>query len=145
MNCGESDLTRYLAVDLGDKRTGLATGDMETGFIAPLEVVFESNLDALRTTIIERARAFEATALVVGLPLNMDDTEGPRAKSTRAFGDALSAASGLPVHYQDERLTSFEADSQLAGSGRTRRQKKQLADALAAVAILRDFVETNPA
>jgi putative Holliday junction resolvase len=70
----------------------------------------------------------------------MDGTEGPRATLVRAFGDALAASAGVPVHYQDERLTSFAAEEKLARSGRTHAGKKRTRDAFAAAEILRDFL-----
>jgi putative holliday junction resolvase len=131
---------RYLAIDLGDKRTGLAIGDDGTGFVAPLEV-----LDVPRPRIvdalIEAIDRHGPGALVIGLPLNMDGTDGPQATSARAVGEALALRSGLPVQYHDERLSSFAAEEHLKGSGRTRRQKRQLRDALAAAEILRDFLD----
>lgn len=133
---------RYLAIDLGDKRTGIAVGDDETGLVSPERVLEipvaqrERILDALATA----ADDYAAHALVMGLPLNMDDTEGPRAKGVRALGEALAERTGLAVHYQDERLTSAEADWSMAQSGMTHAQKKRLRDALAAAAILRDFL-----
>jgi len=87
--------------------------------------------------VIERERP---DALVLGLPVNMDDTEGPAAARVRAFGAELAATTNIPVHFQDERLTSFAAEQHLSGSGRTRGAKKRLRDALAAAEILREFL-----
>ncbi|RMH25769.1 MAG: Holliday junction resolvase RuvX [Planctomycetota bacterium] len=129
---------RYLAIDLGDVRTGLAVGDDETRLATPAGVV-EASGDRLVEAIERTAADHGVGAVVVGLPLNMDGTEGPRARATRAFGGALGARLGLPVHYADERLTSAEAGWRLAGSGLTRGQKKNRRDAVAAAAILRSF------
>lgn len=85
----------------------------------------------------------EQGELVMGLPLNMDGTEGKRAKIVRSFGDRLALRTGRTVHMQDERLTSAEANWQMAGSGMTHKQKKEKRDALAAAAILRDFLESR--
>lgn len=130
-------MTRFLAVDLGDRRTGLAVGDDETGFVAPLEVLEIPRGPALLAAVAERVRGHDADVVVVGLPLNMDDSEGPRAKISRAFAAELGEAAGRPVELVDERLTSFEAESQLAGRGHTRRQKKRRLDAVAAAELLR--------
>lgn len=137
---------RFLALDLGDKRTGLATGDAVTRLASPLEVVElpmtgpdhgERLLDALARIIAEE----RPDAIVVGLPLNMDDgSEGAAAVKVRAFADRLARRAGLPVHFQDERLTTADADWSMAQSGLTRAQKKARRDALAAAAILRDFL-----
>ena len=78
--------------------------------------------------------------LVLGLPMNMDGTEGKAATKARAFGAALTQRTGRAVHFQDERLTSADADWSMARSGMTHKEKKQRRDALAAAAILRDFL-----
>lgn len=145
---------RYLAIDLGDKRTGLAVGDSITAIAAPLDVVEvsiadragEALLDALVLAIHAQFSPHARFELVMGLPLNMDGSEGPRAKLVRAFSDRLAARLDRPrtIHFQDERLTSADADWQLARSGRTHKQKKQTRDALAAAAILRDFLAALP-
>lgn len=139
---------RYLCIDLGDKRTGLAVGDAVTGLASPagvLEVPVGANAGAeLQRAIVKAIHQHGPGALVLGLPLNMDDTEGPRAKLVRAWGVRIGTLTGLKVHYQDERLTSADADWQMARSGLTRGQKKAKRDALAAATILRDFLSTIP-
>lgn len=131
---------RYLSIDLGDKRTGVAAGDSITRIVQPVEVVSVPRgpalLDALVKLIVEHA----PDELVLGMPYNMDGTEGPRALATRAFAQTLAARSNLQVHLQDERLTSFAAEQRLNRSGRTHGQKKQLRDALAACTLLEDFL-----
>ena len=131
---------RILAVDLGDKRTGLAVGDQETGTVMPVSVLEVPRGPLLVEAILELIREHEPTGLLVGLPLNMDGSEGDRAKLCRAFGETLQAASGVTVSYQDERLSSDEANRRMAGSGRTHGAKKRLRDALAACVILEDFL-----
>jgi putative holliday junction resolvase len=139
---------RYLAVDLGDARTGLAVGDDLTRIVSPLDVVEcptalcggEALLDLIVKALDRVASPRAACEIVVGLPMNMDGTEGPRAKIVRAFADRLAARTGRRVHLQDERLTSSDADWSMARSGLTRKEKKQRRDALAAAAILRDFL-----
>lgn len=132
---------RYLAIDLGDQRTGLALGDDETGLISPLDVIAVPRGEALLTALIKAIDQQRPGALIMGLPINMDGTEGPAAKASREFGALLHQRSGLSVIYQDERLTSYAADQQMAQTGRTHRQKKKLRDALAAAEILRDFLD----
>ena len=132
---------RYLAIDLGDKRTGLAAGDDVTGLVSPVAVIEIRRGDALIDALLKEIDAQGSDAIVIGLPLNMDGTEGETAKAARQFGEALEARTGKPVHYQDERLTSYAADQQMAQSGRTHKQKKELRDALAAAEILRDFLD----
>lgn len=133
---------RYLAVDLGDKRTGLAVGDDHSQMVAPLKVIHGPPGNLLQA-IGDAAREADADAIVLGLPVNMDGSEGPAAKKIRAFGEQLAHATDLPIHYQDERLTSYAADQRMARTGRTHKQKKSIRDALAAAEFLRDFLESN--
>lgn len=134
---------RYLALDIGDKRTGVAAGDDVVRLVQPLEVLNAPRgpalLDALAKVVCEHA----PDAIVVGLPLNMDDSEGPAASAMRAFARAIESRFGLPVILQDERLSSAEADARMSGSGRTHGQKRALRDALAAAAILEEFLRSR--
>ncbi len=132
---------RYLAIDLGDKRTGLAVGDDETRIASPIGVI-EAPMatgDRLLDAIARSADEHGPDAVVVGLPLNMDGTEGPRSALVRAFGERIGARLGLPVEFEDERLSSAEADWSMARTGLTRGQKKSRRDSMAAAAILRTF------
>src|SRR5262245_17523600 len=133
---------RYLAIDLGEKRTGLAVGDSQTRLVSPLgvlEIPAASNggqalLDALATAAEEQLGPASGRAggrIIIGLPLNMDGTEGPRAASVRAFAARISGRVGHPVLFQDERLSSADADWAMSRSGLTRKQKKVRRDALA--------------
>lgn len=146
---------RYVALDLGDKRTGVAVGDSITGLAAPVDVIqvpIAQNgggtlLHAIVKAVEEqigpapRAGGFGARGeIVMGLPLNMDGTEGPRAKLVREFAARVQQETGRIVHVQDERLTSVAADWSLARTGMTHKQKKERRDALAAAAILQDFL-----
>jgi putative Holliday junction resolvase len=143
---------RYIAIDLGDKRTGLAVGDSETRVVTPLSVLEsplsvragEQLLDDLANAIGEQVGPHARAELVIGLPLNMDGTEGPRAKLVRDFADRLGQRTGRIVRFQDERLTSAEADWGMARTGMTRGEKKSRRDALAAAVVLRDFLEALP-
>jgi putative holliday junction resolvase len=140
---------RYLCIDLGDKRTGLAAGDSVSGLASPLKVlevpIAERDGESLLSAIAREVGAYFVDArtpgeLVVGLPLNMDDTEGPRAKGVRAFAARVSDRTKRHVHFHDERLSTAEADWKMAQSGLTHGQKKSRRDALAAAGILQDFL-----
>jgi len=140
---------RYLAIDLGDKRTGLAIGYSVLRLPAPVAVL-EVAMDEAAGDALLRAVAAAALEhlgppngspgeLVIGLPINMDGTEGPGAKKARAFAARIGEATGRRAHLFDERLTSAEADWTMARSGLTRKQKKRRRDALAAAAMLASF------
>jgi len=130
---------RYLAVDHGEKRTGLAICDKAETMASPLKVL--TGQAELVSQIVKIARQENIEAIVVGLPLNMDSTEGPRAKSVRDFGAELENAAQIPVIYHDERLSSFDAEKKFAGLDITRKKKKKRLDAVAAASILEAYLE----
>ena len=134
---------RILALDIGDKRTGIAVGDSGTGIVSPAGQLEASSEEALIEQVKAVVAEHEPDTLVVGLPVNMDGTEGDRAKLVRALGERVAKATGHEVHYQDERLTTFAADQSMARSGLTRGAKKKRRDALAAVEILKDWLEAR--
>ena len=134
---------RYLAIDLGEKRTGLAVGDDQSGIASPAGTLKRPPGPELVAAILKAIEVHEPDAIVLGLPLNMDGTEGTQARRVREFGRDLAQRIDRPLHYQDERLTSYAADQRLAGSGRTHKEKKELRDALEAAEILRDFLEAG--
>lgn len=134
---------RYLAIDLGGKRTGLALGDDITRLVSPVRVLDVPRGSLLLDALVKAVDEQRPDAIVVGLPINMDGTEGPAAKSTREFAALLEAKIKTPLHFQDERLTSYAAEQHLNQSGRTRKEKKQLRDALAACEVLKDFLDAR--
>lgn len=131
---------RLLAIDIGGKRTGFAVGDTELSMVQPLEVVVHANEQELFEAIERVCGEHRPEEIVIGLPLNMDDSEGPAAKKMRLTADKVLAATGMPVHLHDERLTSFEANSRMARSGRTHAGKKKIRDAIAAATLLEDYL-----
>ncbi|OUW02134.1 MAG: Holliday junction resolvase RuvX [Phycisphaera sp. TMED151] len=131
---------RVLGIDLGGKRTGLAFAETLSGLVMPIEVLHASEGPALDSALDNAIREHGPHRLVIGLPLNMDGTEGPAAQKSRAMGENLQQRHGLPVEYQDERLTSFAAEADLAERKLNRRAKKNVADAHAAAEILRDWL-----
>jgi putative Holliday junction resolvase len=131
---------RYLAIDLGEKRTGLASGDSVLKLVQPLEVLSVPRGPVLLHELAKAVERHGPDAVVIGLPLNMDGTEGPAAREVRAFSQSIAARLNLPVHFQDERLSSFDAEQRMAQTGRTHKQKRELRDALAACAVLEDFL-----
>ncbi|MGE5612419.1 MAG: Holliday junction resolvase RuvX [Bacillota bacterium] len=137
---------RTLAIDLGERRVGLALSDEGGRFATPLEVLFVSSSDAAAGPILEFIRTEGVQRIVLGLPLNMDGTIGPAAKRMFQWGQALSRQSGLPVIFVDERLSSFDAEQTLvarkrAGERLTRQRKKERLDALAAASFLQAFLD----
>lgn len=132
---------RYLGVDLGTKRIGLALSEPEGGIVSPLQVLkAQLDPDDNAQAILEVADQYAAEAIVIGLPLNMDGTEGPQAKLTRKAAEAIRKASDLPIYFHDERLTSHAADGRLAGQELTHKKKKGRQDAIAAQVMLESFL-----
>lgn len=130
---------RYLAIDLGDRRTGVACGDDILRLPAPVGMIEASDREVLMKGIERFIREYGPDALIIGLPVNMDGTEGPRAAMSREFAAQCTARFSIACEMQDERLTSFGAEEHLKQSGRTHAQKKKLRDALAACEVLKDF------
>ncbi|UCE59663.1 MAG: Holliday junction resolvase RuvX [Phycisphaerales bacterium] len=137
-------MTRYLGIDYGSKRIGLAISDPNTGIASPLSTIevtggLRQHVDAVAQFLAE----YEVDALVVGLPLNMDGIEGGQAKVTMAFGDELSQVTSLPIHYHDERLSSRSAVELLLPAELTRKKKKARLDSVAAQVMLQDFLNAQ--
>lgn len=137
---------RTLAIDLGSRRIGLALSDEGARFATPLEVLTVTSPDAAIAPITAIVRREAVKRIVVGLPLNMDDTLGPQARATLQWANQLQRLTNVPVVYVDERLSSFEAEQQLitrkrAGEKLTRQRKKEQLDAVAAASFLQAFLD----
>ncbi|UCF00342.1 MAG: Holliday junction resolvase RuvX [Planctomycetota bacterium] len=132
---------RYLAIDYGDKRTGLAICDHAETIASPLAVI-EGQKELIKK-INEIVTSENVEAIVLGLPLNMDNSHGPRAKIIFQFAEKLKANLQIPIHFQDERLTSFAAKESLAPAELTREKKKKRLDAIAAAQILQIFLNSK--
>ena len=122
---------------------GLAICDPSETFVSPVSqlTVEASRPGQVLEELGKLIREHEVEQVVVGLPLNMDGTEGDQAKATREFARKLGEFLGVEVHMQDERLSSSAADELLQESGLSRQQKKQRRDMLAACDILRDYLD----
>lgn len=131
---------RVLCLDIGDVRIGVAVSDplgISTNGIETHRSEGQER-DVLYFSEMAKNRACER--IVLGLPLNMDGTEGDRAEKVRAFGTALETAAGIPVDYEDERLTTVEAEEMLIEAGLSRQERRKIIDKVAAEIILRDYL-----
>ena len=135
---------RFLGVDLGTKRIGLAVSSPDSGIVSPVAVL-EAGGDAASDAriILKAAEEYDIDAIVLGLPLNMDGTEGPQAKLSRQLADAIGKLTEMPVYLHDERLTSHAADHRLIGRELTRKKKKARQDAVAAQILLESFLASQ--
>ncbi|HET6381435.1 MAG TPA: Holliday junction resolvase RuvX [candidate division Zixibacteria bacterium] len=133
-------MSRLIGLDHGSRRIGLAVGDTETGLAFARPALRRANLEADVAAVIEVAAREGAERVIVGLPLNMDGSEGPQAIAARTFGTRLAAA-GLAVEFQDERLTSWEAGERLAAEGRRPPRRSGELDSAAARLILQEYLD----
>ncbi|MBM3492903.1 MAG: Holliday junction resolvase RuvX [Armatimonadetes bacterium] len=135
---------RILALDMGSRRIGLAVCD-ETRTIASPLGAFARRTQGVREAVAAIRAAVEETGaieLVVGLPLTLDGEWGAQARKAAAFADLLRTQLGIPVHLQDERLTTFEADEALKEGRMGRAERQSRVDAVAASLILRSYLDT---
>lgn len=130
-----------LGVDLGKARTGVAVCDKSELLASPVEVVNEHNRERLLERVAQLAKARRAEQIVVGLPRNMDGSEGESAQNARAFGAALAEKTGLPVDFSDERGTTITAHGFLNETNTRGKRRKATVDAVAATIILQDYLD----
>ncbi|MEN9796792.1 MAG: hypothetical protein RL653_488 [Pseudomonadota bacterium] len=134
-----------MGLDVGTRTVGVAVAD-ELGFTAqPLETVRRKSLRVDLEALGVIARDHGVDRVVVGLPLNMDGTEGPRALASRKFAAEVERALGLPVDLWDERLTTAEAQRVLISADVSRARRKEVVDTLAASIILQGWLDARSA
>ena len=127
---------RIMAIDYGDQRTGLAVSDLLGMLCGEAWTVTEWNPERLAEQISREAKSREVGTLVLGLPKNMDGSEGPRAEKCRQFKALLEEVCGLPVVLWDERRSSIEAHAILHAAGKKEKKHRKTVDAVAASLIL---------
>ena len=135
---------RILGLDFGSKTVGVAVSDGLLLTAQGVETIERKDENKLRKTcarIEELIAEYEITEIVLGLPKNMNNTEGERVEKTKAFGEMLERRTGLPVHYWDERLTTVAAEQILMESGVRRENRKAVIDKVAAGLILQGYLD----
>ncbi len=134
---------RKIGLDVGDVRIGVAVSDLMGICANPRETYVRKKDDSAADAayFAEYAKREDADAFVLGLPKNMDGTEGPRAEITRQFGDLLKETSGLDVVYVDERLTTVSAERMLIGADVRRDKRRKVIDKVAATIILQSYLD----
>lgn len=135
-------MTRLLGLDHGTRRIGVAIGDTETGMAFAREAIRRRRLDDDLALVTDLCTTEAVDGVVIGLPLNLDGSEGPQAELVRAFGQRL-AAIGLAVDYEDERLSTWEAGERLTAAGRRFRRGSGELDSTAARLILQQYLDTR--
>lgn len=131
---------KILAVDYGDARTGIAISDLLCSIVGSTTVIHSRNPEKTLEEICRLVRENNVGEIVVGLPKNMDGTEGPRAELCREFAQQLRQSTGLPVAHWDERRTTVEAHNILSQHNYHGKKRKNTVDAVAASLILEGYL-----
>lgn len=132
---------RLMGLDLGAKTIGLALSDVERRLASPLDTIKRVKFSADAAALLKRVADFEVQALVFGLPLNMDGTEGPRAQATRAFMRNLRKLTPLPFVFWDERLSTAAVIRELIAQDASRARRAEVVDRMAAAYILQGALD----
>ncbi len=135
-------MKKIMGIDIGEKRIGIAVSD-SLGFTAQGVETYVRTGPGDAQYIADKARALGASLVVAGLPLNMNGSEGPAVQSVREFAAQLGAL-GVEVAFQDERLTTISAERFLIEADVSRKKRRQVVDKLAAVYILRAYLDRHP-
>jgi putative pre-16S rRNA nuclease len=136
-------MTRSLGVDLGTDRTGIAVGSF--GVAHPLTVIESKDDEAIVAQIARLAHDEGAREIVFGIATSLDGTDGPATVRQRAIASAVGAASSLPVHLWDERLTTAEANRALIDAGIRRKERRDVVDKVAASILLQSYLDAHRA
>ena len=133
-------MNKIMGIDYGDARTGVAISDLLCSIVGSTYVVPSRNTEKAIADIVKLAKDNMVGQIVVGLPKNMDGTEGPRAELCREFAEKLKEATGLPVDMWDERRTTVEAHNILSQHNYHGKKRKETVDAVAASLILEGYL-----
>lgn len=129
-----------LAVDLGAARTGLAVSDNSETFAFPRGIIKEYNKEKLYAKIAEKAKVEKAELIVIGLPRNMDGSEGFKAEESHTAADEIGKLTDIPIELWDERCTTISAHLSLSMNGIETKKRKNVVDSVAATIILEDYL-----
>jgi putative Holliday junction resolvase len=130
-----------MCLDLGTKTIGVAVSDIGRTIASPLTLIERRKFAADADALLKLAGEKEVAAIVLGLPLNMDGSEGPRAQATRAFGRNLGTRTDLPIAYWDERLSTAAVTRTLLEADASRKRRDALVDKMAAAYILQGLLD----
>ena len=137
------DLThgKYLGVDYGDVRTGLAECDVSGMLASGITTIKEGGMRNTAERVAKEAAARSCKKIIIGLPKNMDGTEGERATVIKAFAEILSSITDIPIDFYDERMTTMQAYRFLDGAGTFGKKRKDVIDTLSAELILQSYID----
>ncbi|UWQ38798.1 Holliday junction resolvase RuvX [Leisingera aquaemixtae] len=134
-------MSALMGLDLGTKTIGVAVSDRIGAVATPLETVKRKKFSADAARLLEIIRARDISGILLGLPRNMDGTEGPRCQSTRAFARNLMQLTDLPISFWDERLSTVAAEKALLEADTTRKRRAEVIDHVAASYILQGALD----
>ncbi len=132
-----------MSVDLGKARTGIAVCDKTEFLASPYKVIFQKSPSKLLNDVMQAAKETKAELIVVGLPKNMDGSEGESAKNAREFAEKLNVLTGIETVMQDERGTTVTAHNFLNTTNTRGKKRKNVVDEVAAAIILQDFLDSR--
>ncbi len=133
--------TAVMGLDLGTKTIGLAISDVGRRIASPLTTIRRTRFTADAAALLAEATTYRVAGLVIGLPLNMDGSEGPRAQATRAFARNLAGRTDLPIAFWDERLSTAAVTRTMIDGDLSRKRRGQLVDKAAAAYILQGALD----
>ena len=136
-------MKRIIAIDYGDARTGVAVSDLTGTLAGEALTIQEWNAEKLAQRLAFFARERDAEKFVLGLPKNMDGTEGERARTVRTFVSLLSELTSLPVELSDERMTTMAAYRYLGATETYGKRRREAVDTLSAEIILQDYIDAE--
>ena len=134
---------KYLGLDVGDRRVGIAFGDSDLRMATPVTVLVRVSIEHDAQAIAALIRNYDAAQLVVGLPRNMDGTQGAQARTVIEYAHAIETLVNVPVIFWDERLTTLEATKRTHETGARGKKSRQSLDAIAAAVILQDYLDSQ--
>lgn len=133
--------TRLIGLDLGTKTIGLALSDLGRGIASPMETIKRKKFTLDAEKLLDICARQQVGGIVLGLPLNMDGSEGPRVQATRAFARNLTQKTDLPITYWDERLSTAAVTRTLLEADSSRAKRAEAVDKMAAAFILQGFLD----
>ena len=136
---------KYLGVDYGDKRTGLAECDVSGLIAGGIGTISEGGMRKTAVKVAQEAEKRSCKKIIIGLPKNMDGSEGPRADVIKAFGALLREITQIPIDYYDERMTTMVAYRFLGETGTYGKKRKETVDTLSAQIILQNYIDRERA
>jgi putative Holliday junction resolvase len=134
---------KYIGLDVGNKRVGVACGDSEVRIATPLGVITRVSIEQDACALAKIAREYDVTQLIVGLPRNMDGTQGAQADAVIAYAEKIAQVINLPLTLWDERLSTVEATKRTHETGARGKKSRRGLDAIAAAVILQDFLDSR--